>query len=59
MPEFKAFIQKWLRKNDIAFDEYINEFSGVSQWVHIALYNLKGEQRRKYLVYKNGTYSKL
>jgi putative chitinase len=59
MPEFKAFVQRWLRENDIAFDEYINELSGVSQWVHIALYNLKGEQRRKYLVYKNGTYSKL
>lgn len=59
MAEFKAFVIKWLRNNNIKFDQYINEFSGVSQWVHVSLYNRAGQQRKQYLRYKGGVYSKI
>lgn len=57
--EFKSFVMKWLKNNNIAFDQYINEFSGTSQWVHIGLYNRSMQQRKQYLKYKNGIYSKI
>jgi zinc D-Ala-D-Ala carboxypeptidase len=57
--EFKAFVLKWLKNNNVKFDQYINEFSGTSQWVHIGLYNRAGQQRKQYLRYKNGVYSKI
>lgn len=57
--EFKKFVMDWLKKNDIKFDQYINEFSGVSQWVHIAIKNRNGDQRKQYLLYKNGKYTKI
>ena len=57
--EFKKFVMDWLKKNNIKFDQYINEFSGSSQWVHVAIKNRVGQQRQQYLLYKNGKYSKI
>ncbi len=55
MTEFKAFVKKWLK--DKNFDQYINEFKGKSQWVHVGYKNLNGNQRKQYLVFKGGKYS--
>lgn len=55
MDKFKAFVKNWLK--DKKFDQYINEFSGKSEWVHVGIKNRKGEQRKQYLMYKNGKYS--
>lgn len=55
--EFKAFVKKWLETNNIAFDQYIDEKSGNSTWVHIGLKNVMGEQRKQFLKYRNGQYS--
>jgi putative chitinase len=55
MSDFKAFVKKWLR--DRKFDQYINEFKGKSEWVHIGYKNSKGRQRGQYLLFKNGKYS--
>lgn len=55
--EFKSFVMKWLKENGIKFDQYINEFSGSSQWVHLAIKNRAGFQRKQYLLYKGGKYS--
>lgn len=57
--EFKQFVMDWLKKNNIKFDQYINEFSGSSQWVHVAIKNRAGEQRKQYLMFKNGKYTKI
>ena len=57
--EFKSFVMKWLKTNKIQFDQYINEFSGNAQWVHIGLYNRSKQQRKQFLKFKNGTYSKI
>lgn len=53
--EFKDFVMDWL--NDKKFDQYINEFSGSSEWVHIGYKNRSGQQRKQYLLYKHGKYS--
>ena len=53
--EFKAFVMNFLK--DKNFDQYINEFSGNSQWVHIGIRNREGKQRKQYLMYKNGKYT--
>lgn len=45
--EFSAFAVKWLKDNGIAFDQAIRESSGRTKWLHIGLYNSKGEQRRQ------------
>ena len=55
--EFKEFAKKWL--SDKSFDQYINEYSGTSEWVHIGYKNNAGEQRKQFLLYKNGKYYKL
>ena len=55
--EFKIFVKNWLKENDIAFDQYIDEKSGNSTWVHLGLRNSKGEQRKQFLKYRNGQYS--
>lgn len=48
--EFKRFTVKWLKENNIAFDQCICETNGKgSQWVHIGLYNLAMEQRKQIL----------
>lgn len=55
--EFKQFVMDWLKKNKINYDQYINEFSGTSQWVHVAIRNRSGQQRKQNLLYKNGKYT--
>lgn len=57
--EFKAYVLKWLKDNNIPYDQYINEFSGTSQWVHIAIMNRQGKQRKQNLLYKNNKYTRI
>lgn len=48
--EFKRFAVKWLKENNIKFDQCICETNGRgSQWVHLGLYNLAMEQRKQFL----------
>lgn len=52
---FKAFCVKWLKENEISFDQYIDEVDG-SEWVHIAIKSGSGNQRRQFLKYRNKNY---
>ena len=48
--EFKRFTVKWLKENNIKFDQCICETNGRgAQWVHLGLYNLAMEQRKQFL----------
>ena len=42
---FVRFLKEWLK--DKAFDQCIEEKKGKTRWIHIGLYNNKGEQRRQ------------
>lgn len=58
MSEFKSdvmlFCQNYV-KSGRKFDQYINEKSGNSEWVHIGLFNMNGEcQRCEYLKTTDG-----
>ena len=44
MDEFKKFIVDYMKNK--MFDQCIIEKSGKTEWVHIGLYNLKGQQRK-------------
>lgn len=55
MTEFKAFVKKWIA--DKKFDQYINEFSGIKEWVHIGYKNRSGQQRKQFLLFKNNKYT--
>lgn len=44
MSEFKKFIVDYMKNK--MFDQCIIEKSGKTEWIHIGLYNLKGQQRR-------------
>ncbi len=55
--KFKSFVQNWLKKSGVVWDQYINEYSGNAQWVHIGLKNRNGQQRKQFMMYKNGKYS--
>ena len=44
MSEFKKFIVDYMTNK--MFDQCIIEKSGKTEWIHIGLYNLKGQQRR-------------
>lgn len=57
LEEFKAFVLNWLRKSNIPFDQYIDEQSGNSSWVHIGFKNSRGAQRKQYLLYRKGKYT--
>lgn len=57
--EFKAFTMKWLYENKLVFDQYINEYSGKSSWVHLAVRNRAGNQRKQFMLYKGGKYSSI
>ena len=47
---FKRFAVKWLKENNVAFDQCLCETNGKgAQWVHIALYNLSMQQRKQIL----------
>lgn len=52
---FKAFVVKWLKENEISFDQYIDESDG-SEWVHIAIKSGSGNQRRQFLKYRKKKY---
>ena len=41
------------------FDQIIDEYSGNKHWLHIGYKNLKGQQRRRIMTYKNGKYEKI
>lgn len=53
---FKEFVRDYLYARD--FDQCIIEYSGDKRWCHIGYKNRKGEQRREFLIYKNGKYLK-
>ena len=58
MDKFKEFVKNYLKDKD--FDQYIDEASGNSSWVHLGLYYPDGKtQRKQYLLYRNGKYSYL
>ena len=44
MDAFKKFIIEYMKNK--MFDQCIIEKSGKTEWVHIGLYNLKGQQRK-------------
>lgn len=44
MDAFKKFIIDYTKNK--MFDQCIVEKSGKTEWVHIGLYNLKGQQRK-------------
>ena len=61
---FKAFVVKWLKDNQVNFDQYIDELSidkdgKVKEWVHIGIKSPSGNQRRQFLKYRNGHYEAL
>lgn len=56
---FKAFCVKWLKDNQVNFDQYIDEVGGGSEWVHIGIKSPSGNQRRQFLKYRNGHYMPL
>lgn len=57
--EFKSFVMKWLYDNNIMFDQYINEYSNRSSWVHIGIRNGNGSQRKQYMLYRDNKYTKI
>lgn len=47
---FKIFMRKWLKQNNIAYDQFIDERNlKGSEWVHIGLRSQAGRQRRQNL----------
>lgn len=42
--KFIQFVQDYLRKNKVPFDQCINEYG---RWCHVGLYNLSKQQRRQ------------
>ena len=54
MAEFKAFVKAYLQAYDKAFDQCIDEKKGTSEWIHIGLVSPTGEQRRQFLITKDG-----
>lgn len=58
LDKFKQFVRDYLK--DKEFDQYIDEQSGNSSWVHLGLYHPDGKkQRKQFLLYRNGKYNKL
>ena len=51
--EFALFVMHWLNDNNIKFDQFIDEHKPNSAWVHIAIKNDSGQQRKQYLLYKS------
>ena len=47
---FKRFAVKWLKENNIKFDQCLCETNGKGkQWVHLGLYNQRHQQRKQIL----------
>lgn len=56
LDEFKEFVKNYLK--DKQFDQYIDEKTKNSSWVHIGLFYSNGKtQRREFLEYRNGKYN--
>lgn len=51
--EFALFVMHWLHDNNIKFDQFIDEHKPGSAWVHVAIRNGAGQQRKQYLLYKS------
>lgn len=51
--EFALFVMHWLHDNNIVFDQFIDEHKPNSAWVHVAIRNGGGQQRKQYLLYKS------
>ena len=48
--EFKKFVPRWLRENNVAFDQCLCETNGKGkQWLHLGLFNLSMQQRKQIL----------
>lgn len=48
--EFKRFVPRWLRENELPFDQCILETDGKGkQWLHLGLYNQRHQQRKQVL----------
>jgi len=43
--DFIAFTRKWLYNTNTRFDQLLDERSGKTRWMHIALYSNTGSQR--------------
>lgn len=57
MLDFRNFCRVWLE--DKPFDQLISEKErpdGTPVWIHIGYKNRQGEQRRQYLIFRNGGY---
>lgn len=54
--ELVNFAVEWLTATGLPFDQFIDERSGGSRWLHIGIRNLEGQQRRQVLFYENGKY---
>lgn len=54
--DFKAFVKEWLKISRVHYDQYIDEMSATSEWVHLGVKNAKGEQRKQNLKYRSGKY---
>lgn len=47
---FKKFVVRWLKENNIQFDQCLCETNGKGvQWVHLGLFNLSMQQRKQIL----------
>ena len=47
---FKKFVPRWLRENNVAFDQCLCETNGKGkQWLHLGLFNLSMQQRKQIL----------
>ena len=47
---FKRFVVRWLKENNIKFDQCLLETNGQgAQWIHLGLYNLSMQQRKQIL----------
>ena len=56
---FKKFVRQWLKQTGKRYDQYIDEHSGASQWVHLAIKSQGGAQRKQNLLEKGGVYTML
>lgn len=54
MAEFKRDIKRILANGSGEFDQCIDEKKGSSEWLHIGLVSPKGEQRKQFLITKDG-----
>lgn len=58
--EFKKFAINFYKTHpNIKWDQIIDEYSGSASWLHVGVRNGSGQQRRQWLLYKNGKYSVL